>query len=358
MIPQFLQDERAILVDPKADLVRRLQALYSLKTAAFEVHPRIVQNDEELNNNKSEKKEELSAEEKAKKDKENEELIKFVVEAYHAGVDTTHSVLLQHELLYNLGQFGAKESIPVCAEVIKDYKRYHEVSRHEAIEAIGAIGYPEIAVPALKEVMAGLPKEAATAPILESAQLAYDRLELVAKHGQEYVLKQHAHRDFYSIDPAPPLQAVASASATPTNDLAQLRKIILDESAHLFERYKAMFALRNINTEASVAILCESLVSDKSSCLFRHEVAFVLGQMEYSSSIPALKIALLNEDEHAMVRHEAAESLGAIGNKECKEILQEYVKHKEPLVSDSCYAALVLMEQGGEETEEKEIIKH
>lgn len=61
-----------------------------------------------------------------------------------------------------------------------------------------------------------------------------------------------------------------------------------------------------------------------SSALFRHEVAFVLGQMQHEASIPYLKESLENVSENEMVRHECAEALGAIATPECVEILKKY----------------------------------
>ena len=336
---------RSLLCDARAPLVARLEALYTLKTEAFRVHPRIVAIDNSVCQKALDRASESLAASSGSASESvaaaaaaapgEGEILNFVIDAYHEAIDTTDSVLLQHELLYNIGQFGSERSIPVCVAIIRDYERYHEVSRHEAIEAIGAIGYPDVSIAALNGVVAELPPAGLTLPITESVEIALDRLALVAKVGQSHVLREHAHRDFCSVDPAPP---------SGSKNLEDLRRVLLSADESLFARYKAMFSLRNLNSTASVEVLCEALTGDVTSCLFRHEVAFVLGQMEYPSSVPALKAALLNEHEHAMVRHEAAESLGAIGNAECLAILSEYTKHPEKLVSDSCKAALQLMD--------------
>lgn len=393
-LTEELRSERAVLCDPKQNLVRRLEALYHLKTAAFDVHPRLVdtsrshlpahavahhnqenaakaaaaaavekndaaaaaasaaaqgeQSDVAATKQQSAPSTPLSAAAAAPPLPgcvlaDEHELVSFVIDAYHEAVDSTDSVLLQHELLYNLGQMGAKRSIPHLISIVKNFTKYSEVSRHEAIEAIGAIGFPDDSIPALNAALESLKEHAAealTPPITESAVLAFRRLNLVKQYGHAHVLHEHAHRDFVSVDPAPP---------NGMRDLKELRQLLLDPEADLFARYQAMFALRNINSPKAVEVLCEGLVQDKTSCLFRHEIAFVLGQMEYSSSVPALKHALLNDQEHGMVRHEAAEALGAIGSEECKALLTEYVKHSDKLVSDSCYAALQLM--GPEQTE-------
>ena len=51
---------------------------------------------------------------------------------------------------------------------------------------------------------------------------------------------------YSSVDPAPP---------APRKSVPELRVQLLDESLSLFERYRAMFALRNLGTEEAVLAL-------------------------------------------------------------------------------------------------------
>ena len=53
--------------------------------------------------------------------------------------------------------------------------------------------------------------------------------------------------------------------------------VLLDEDVPLFDRYRAMFSLRNIGDDESILALAAGLQC--SSALFRHEIAFVLGQV-------------------------------------------------------------------------------
>lgn len=53
---------------------------------------------------------------------------------------------------------------------------------------------------------------------------------------------------YRSVDPAPPAEE---------KDVGKLRLTLLDESQSLFERYQAMFALRNIGGEAAVLALAD-----------------------------------------------------------------------------------------------------
>ena len=77
-------------------------------------------------------------------------------------------------------------------------------------------------------------------------------------------------------DPAP-------AEADTTLTVEDLGTRLADESLPLFDRYKAMFALRNMSCDEAAAKLGTVLVKDNSSALLRHEVAFVLGQIRIGS---------------------------------------------------------------------------
>jgi len=108
----------------------------------------------------------------------------------------------------------------------------------------------------------------------------------------------------------------------------------------IFERYKALFKLRNIGTEEAVLAICSSLYDDKNGPLFLHEVCYVLGQLQHPSSIPALTHTLEKKENHAMVRHEAAEAIGNVGGDESLPLLQQFKEDDIPVVKDSCEIAL------------------
>ena len=89
----------------------------------------------------------------------------------------------------------------------------------------------------------------------------------------------------------------------------------MDNSQSLWERYRAMFSLRDLskNDKAAVMALVEGF-KEKESALFRHEIAFVLGQVGPDAACAESDLIKVVEDdnEHPMVRHEAAEALGSI----------------------------------------------
>ena len=87
--------------------------------------------------------------------------------------------------------------------------------------------------------------------------------------------------------------------------------------------------------------LCSGFNSN--SALLRHEVAYVLGQMQNQVAIPTLIDVLSDEDEHVMVRHEAAEALGAIGDYSVIPILEKFVNHPMPEISNHVKLRLIYL---------------
>ena len=81
----------------------------------------------------------------------------------------------------------------------------------------------------------------------------------------------------------------------------------------MFQRMRALFALRNIGGKDSVEALAAAYSSE--SALLKHEIAYVMGQMQDPHAVPYLIERLEDMDEDLMVRHEAAEALGAIGDR-------------------------------------------
>jgi deoxyhypusine monooxygenase len=137
------------------------------------------------------------------------------------------------------------------------------------------------------------------------------------------------------VDPAPPLPLEQHSSP---DLIAKLQSQLNDQSLPLFQRYRAMFRLRDLGTRDAVLALATGL-KDPSSALFRHEVAYVFGQICSPYSVPALMECLRDTKEMAMVRHEAAEALGSIGAEEAEGILLEFEKDQERIVRESCVVA-------------------
>ncbi|KAL9542621.1 hypothetical protein MBANPS3_008518 [Mucor bainieri] len=238
---------------------------------------------------------------------------------------TDDSDLLKHEVAYCIGQTGNRHANAILESVLQD-ENQHVMVRHEAAEAMGALGFTDF-LPILNKYVKDQDKA-----IVDTCELAIDRINYV----NDPANKKEIHDSAYSsVDPAPPSKE--------TKDVKVLMQELIDPKLALFKRYRAMFALREIGTEEAVLALCEGL-KDTSSALFRHEVCYVLGQLQNPVSVPALCESLKNKNEVHMVRHEAAEALGSVASPEVFEILNEYKNDPEQVVAESCIVALDMFE--------------
>jgi len=231
------------------------------------------------------------------------------------------SALLKHEVAYCLGQLQDPYAVPILVKVLQDTKR-EAIVRHESAEALGAIGTPDV-LPVLEKYAHDPVPE-----VSETCKMAVDRLKWLADGGKD------ESTIYGSVDPAPPLKE---------QDIGKLKQILLDEKLPMFERYRAMFSLRNKGDEESVKALATGL--DCSSALFRHEVAFVLGQVASPAAVKELTMRLRDVSENPMVRHECAEALGGIGSEGIEEELAKYLAAGEAaVVRESCVVALDMVD--------------
>mmetsp|Transcript_16778 Transcript_16778/g.54868 ORF Transcript_16778/g.54868 Transcript_16778/m.54868 type:complete len:339 (+) Transcript_16778:42-1058(+) len=267
------------------------------------------------------------------------------------------SALLRHEVAFALGQKQDAAAIETLAALLADATE-HPMVRHEAAEALGAIG-GDACLAALRLHVADEAQE-----VRETCQLALQRVERKAcaaeatdagEAGSAGSRKEQfaagvtaavadggaAPADegaspYLSVDPVP-----AAPSSTPAE---ALRAAVLDESADMFERYAAMFALRNRGGGEAAPVLAAALKASDSA-LLKHEIAYVLGQLQHQhpEALEALKETLLNQRENPMVRHECAEALGSIAAPETIELLKKHCQDPDPVVAESCAVALDIM---------------
>jgi deoxyhypusine monooxygenase len=259
------------------------------------------------------------------------------IEAIAAALSSP-SALLKHELAYCLGQTKNLEAVPFLRAVLEN-RSEDAMCRHEAAEALGALGDLS-SLQVMKEM-----KDDENEPVVvrETCDIAIDRIEWAhSKTRQDENLKSS---DFASIDPAPPMPLSSEGSSIPS-----LQNTLLDTLLPLFQRYRAMFALRDLasppdlpTAEAAVHALATGFRDP--SALFRHEVAFVFGQLSHPASIPALSAVLENTQEESMVRHEAAEALGSLGEEPgVEDLLKKFLNDPEQVVRESVVVALDMAE--------------
>ena len=172
------------------------------------------------------------------------------------------SALLGHELAYVLGQIDDVHALPILESVLRD-EAQHPMVRHEAAEAMGAISDLS-SVPILEEF---LHKQGENVSVTETCEIA------LAKIKYDHSPSGSAARSAYdSIDPAPPVTSMHGtdndqSGAVKDLSTAELRTLLLDSKKSLFERYRAMFALRNIGDREAVLALADGFAD--SSALFR-----------------------------------------------------------------------------------------
>uniref|UniRef100_A0A1D1XJB7 Deoxyhypusine hydroxylase n=1 Tax=Anthurium amnicola TaxID=1678845 RepID=A0A1D1XJB7_9ARAE len=238
------------------------------------------------------------------------------------------SNLLAHEAAFALGQMQDFEAIPALEDILNDLS-LHPIVRHEAAEALGAIGLESV-IPLLKKSLASDP----ASEVQETCELALRRIEEQKNINNDDETSRLEPSPFLSVDPARPSSLHSSVD--------QLRELLLNEEESMYERYAALFALRNHGGDTAISSIITSLGA--RSALLRHEVAYVLGQLQNKAAIDVLSKVLENVDEHPMVRHEAAEALGSIADSRSIELLKQFSVDPEPIVSQSCEVALNMLE--------------
>ena len=302
--------------------------------------------------------------------------------AFLAAAKTTRlraDALFRHEVAFALGQMQAKKATTALISVLKN-ENEHGMTRHECAEALGAIG-DDSALDILREMQKD---ETQCREVRETASLALRRIEHVAKKksaivGARVGSKKETTavgiaekddddddddddvRHAYSVDPVPAMEA-----SVETDTLAA---IILDDTADIWERYGAMFALRNRAQETfglaktreneRVVELCSSTLGKTlrsetvHSALLKHEICYVLGQLREDDDNDIAREALFDclEDpnEHAMVRHEAAEAIGSRGGAGAEALLRKYLSCEDRVVRESCEVALDMLKENQEE---------
>lgn len=146
--------------------------------------------------------------------------------------------------------------------------------RHEAAEALGALGHAE-SLPLLREYLDD-PEEV----VRQTCELAIARINWAAsqKGGEENGKNgsdQEGGLFAGVIDPAPSAKG---------GSVEELQRTLNNQEADLFERYRAMFRLRDIGSKDAIDALASGF--GDPSALFRHEVRYFI-------SVPLRSIKLM-----------------------------------------------------------------
>ena len=250
------------------------------------------------------------------------------------------SDLLRHEVCYCFGQMletqANKEEIQkfLYKEVFEEPKKYSSIVLHEAAEALGNIS-SENNVKLLQQFL-----DYEDDIIKETCLMSVENINWMTNtdKGQSEGLN-NLKLIHHTNDPAPPF----NFKLEPYSTVEKIKNILHNDEVSLFNRYRALFTLREFNNEDAVKALCECFdktLKNKFSPLFKHEVSFILGQMceKAKSALDFLEQVLKDEEEDPIVRHETALTLGEITKS--KALLEEYTKHENQLIRESCEIAL------------------
>jgi deoxyhypusine monooxygenase len=326
------------LASPSAPIGMRMRAAYYLRQAYENEMKNKDENDDEPKDKYKDEQQQQQQQQQL-----HQTIDDIVIETLSQGLlNQKHGSLLRHEFAYVMGQLRDERCCPSIEQVLLDDSDCIMV-RHECGEALGAIGHQR-SLPILLEAIALNPD---TPEIGQTCRLAIDYMQWKIKGGTEEndvnvenqpmpMVCACMLSPYSSVDPAPPHPQHVNMST------GEIGMILRDDSVPLFERYRAMFSLRNRGGSEAVLELGRGLLEDESSALFRHEVAYVLGQMQHNASVEALAESLRRVGEHAMVRHESAEALGAIEGRweDVEVILKTFLEDEDDVIRESAIVAL------------------
>nr|CEL76009.1 TPA: PBS lyase HEAT-like repeat domain-containing protein [Toxoplasma gondii VEG] len=262
------------------------------------------------------------------------------------------SILFRHEATYVLGQLGCQDAGEPLLKILKDTSE-NEMVRHEAAEALSALGY-ESSLPVLQDVAADpsapltvrqtcelsihslLSKIQGKAPAGDGAASAPAPASVDATDQPWWLREDNAYRDrqFNTVDPSEPYP-----NCTPA-DVPWLSAQLLNDEESLWNRYRAMTTLRNLNSPKATAMLALVLSRDSSSAILRHEIAFVLGQLRIPSA-SAGDAAVQGDAPAPAPEHDGAANAPP-QYRETPEFLKEQLKveHSEATAARATFAAL------------------
>ena len=252
------------------------------------------------------------------------------------------SDMLKHEICYSLGQMDLSKkneprALAFLEKVVQDTEQSDFV-RHEAIEALDDIN-EDITLKVLETL-----KQQQTGIVYETYYLKKRQIEWekATEHGKTEGINLKA--SLFDSDPAPWYNYKAD---TRYADVGFLQRILLDDVNYdMFERNRALFTLRELNTEESLMAICQCFMEAHLSCsdLLKHQAAFVVRQMETLNKAagPILLKYINSHEVSPLVMHEVLVTLGWII--EDRALITPFLEHPDLLVSESCELAISVIE--------------
>ena len=236
------------------------------------------------------------------------------------------SDLLKHEICYVLGQMDKTPEMLKKSQAFLEHivtGEHSKVVYHEAFEALGNLNQETT-----WELFKKFDNDESTL-ILETNYLAKKLMQwkTATENGKTEGIDKMKLK-FTTNDPAP----IWNFEAEPKYaDVKFLESILLDNKNYdLFDRYRAIFTLRELFTEESASALAASMKKENfANCspLLKHEVCFVLGQMEgvFGPAIPIVLECMNDPEEHPIVLHEGLVCLGDMLEPKDKPLIEKFL---------------------------------
>lgn len=219
---------------------------------------------------------------------------------------------------------------------VLEERKHNSIVIHEAVEALGNLSPDNT-----KELLASFDEERDDMIVKETCELALDltKWKEETKDGETegIDLKKLKH---ITNDPSPPFNPETSENY---RSVEWLTEYMLNPKNRLFDRYRAIFTLREMHTDESVLALCKCLAPenrDNCSPLLKHEIGFVFGQLGHEiahEALSALEASVNDPTEDPIVRHECVIALGDISKD--KSVMEKYFTDKDDMVRESCLVA-------------------
>lgn len=256
-------------------------------------------------------------------------------ESVQALVDNYHTMdgseLLQHEVMYILGQMGNDLAVDFLIAILNDSKEA-PVVRHEAGEALS--NYPQHTHKILPELEKFVDSDISV--VKSTVRIAIRKLQTYNKDNN---YKKYLEAN---IEPADPFTAEQVQKYLNKANITEedLMNTLLNPSIDEFIKYKITYYLRNQGDETSVRCISQLIDAknrELTTPLMRHELCFIIGQLQKKADYGFVKNTLMalikDTTEDAIVRHEAILSYNDIwGNEEFIDLVKN---DKDKLVSES-----------------------
>jgi len=250
----------------------------------------------------------------------------------------TKSILMRHEIAFTLGQTETEAALETLKHILIDDNE-DEVTRHEAAESIALIDSRPF-----EKLLKRFARERDRNPILaDTSILALEGLRQYRERGEDAEDAPFVPSAIcgcaQSVDHLSKIEASEGRSGA---SLEELSRTLASSEKTLYERYAALFELRDCHRNQAPDIISFALRKDRTSACLRHEMAFTLGLFGDPKSMRVLIDTLENSKEHDVVRHEAAISLGSIDMDEAYRALLRHASSRRAMVRESCLAALAM----------------